>query len=194
MGLRIKYNEAEMPRESLRRGNFQGRQTISKEGGILVESKTQATREIIAKTTCGSGLKVIEYVQYMELEKEVVPNQILGCFVTNYENPKALKCKAPERSRYYVPVNGSFDIYAWYSCNDGHETAVINTSVVYHENVPIINRGGRPIGPVVATAKLVDDPIIADVKPEGNKIRVEVLLKISVEVVGDSRLVVEVAE
>lgn len=159
-----------------------------------MESKTQATREIIVKTTCGSGSKVIEYVQYMELEKGVVPDEILGCFVTNYENPKALKCKAPERSRYYVPVNGSFDIYAWYSYNNGHETAVGNTSVVYHENVPILNRGGRPIGPVVATAKLVEDPIVADVKLEGNKIRVEVLLKISAEVIGDSRLVIEVAE
>jgi len=159
-----------------------------------VESKTQATREIIAKTACGSGVKVIEYVQYLELDKEVIPDQVLGCFVTNYESPKAMKCKAPEKNRYYVPVNGSFDIYAWYSYNNGHETAVANTSVVYHENVPISNRGGIPVGPVVATAKLVDDPIVADVKPEGNKIRVEVLLKIAVEVVGDARLVVEVAE
>jgi spore coat protein E len=159
-----------------------------------VVSKTQATREIIAKTTCGSGVKTIEYVQYMELDKKVVPDQILGCFVTNYEDPKALKCKAPERSSYFVPVNGTFDIYAWYSYNNGHDTAVINSSVIYHENVPIVNKGGRPIGPVVATAKLVGDPVVADVKLEGNKIRVEVLLQISAEVVGDSRLVVEVAE
>jgi spore coat protein E len=158
-----------------------------------VESKTQATREIIVKTTCGSGFKVIEYVQYMELEKEVVPNKILGCFITNVEKPKALKCKAPERSSYYVPVKGSFDIHAWYSYNNGHETAVGNTSVVYHENIPILNRSVRPIGPVVAAAKLDEDPIVTDVKLEGNKIRVEVSLKISAEVVGDSRLVVETA-
>jgi hypothetical protein len=159
-----------------------------------VESKTQATREIIARTTCGSGFKVIEYVQYIELEKEAVPNKILGCFITNVEKPKALKCKVPERSRYYVPVKGSFDIHAWYSCNNGHGTAVGNTSVVYHENIPILKRSGGPIGPVVAAAKLDEDPIVADVKLEGNKIRVEVLLKISAEVVGDSRLVVEIAE
>ena len=159
-----------------------------------MESKTQNTREIIAKTTCGSGFKVIEYVQYIELEKEVAPNKILGCYVTNVEKPKALKCKAPERSRYYVPVKGAFDIYAWYSYHNGHETAVGNTSVVYHENIPILNRGGKPIGPVVATAKLDEDPVVADVQLEGNKIRVEVLLKVSAEVVGDSRLVVEIAE
>ena len=159
-----------------------------------MESKTQATREIIVKTTCGSGFKVIEYVQYMELEKGVIPNKILGCFITNVENPKALKCNVPERSSYFVPVKGSFDIHAWYSYNNGHETAVGNTSVVYHENIPILNRSGRPIGPVVATAELDGDPIVADVKLEGNKIRVEVLLKISAEVVGDSRLVVEIAE
>lgn len=159
-----------------------------------MESKTQATREIIARTTCGSGFKVIEYVQYMELEKEVAPNKILGCFITNIENPKALKCKAPERSSYYVPVKGAFDIHAWYSYNSGHETAVGTTSVVYHENIPILNRGGKPIGPVVAAAKLDDNPVVTDVRLEGNKIRIEVSLKISAEVVGDSRLVVEVAE
>jgi spore coat protein E len=165
-----------------------------KEGGILVESKTQATREIIAKTTCGSGFKEIEYVQYMDLEKEVIPNKILGCFITNVENPKALKWKVPERSSYYVPVKGSFDIHAWYSYNNGRETAVGDSSVVYHENIPILNRSGKPIGPVVATAELDDDPIVTDVKLEGNKIRVAVLLKISAEVVGDSRLIVEIAE
>ena len=159
-----------------------------------MEPKTQATQEIIVKTTCGSGFKVIEYVQYIELEKDVVPNKILGCFITNVEKPKALKYKAPERSSYYVPVKGSFDIHTWYSCNNGHETAVGNTSVVYHENIPILNRSGRPIGPVVAAAKLDEDPKVADVKLEGNKIRVEVLLKISAEVVGDARLVVEIAE
>lgn len=159
-----------------------------------MEPKTQGAREIIAKTTCGSGFKDIEYVQYMELEKEVIPNKILGCVITNVENPKALKCKVPERSSYYVPIKGSFDIHAWYSYNNGRETAVDNISVVYHENIPILKRTGRPIGPVVATAILEDDPIIADVKLEGNKICVEVLLKISAEVVGDSRLVVETAE
>jgi spore coat protein E len=159
-----------------------------------VESKTQATREIIAKTTCGSGFKDIEYVQYMELEKEVVPDKILGCFITNVEKPKALKCKVPERSSYYVPVKGSFDIHAWYTYNNGRETAVGNTSIVYHENIPVLSRGGRPIGPVVAAAELDDDPKVTDVQLEGNKIRIEVSLKISAEVVGDSRILVETAE
>ncbi len=159
-----------------------------------MESKPRATREIIIKTTCGSGFKEIEYVQDIELEKEAMPDRILGCFITNVENPKALKCTAPEKSSYYVPVKGSFDIYAWYSCNNGHETAVGNSSVVYHENIPVINRSGRPMGPVAATAELDEEPKVADVRLEGNKIRVEVLLKISAEVIGDSRLVVEIAE
>ena len=105
----------------------------------------------------------------MELEKEVVPNKILGCFVTNVVKPKALKWKVPERSSYYVPVKGSFDIHAWYSYNNGHETAVGDTSVVYHENIPILKRSGKPIGPVVAAAKLDDDPIVTEVKLEGIK-------------------------
>lgn len=158
-----------------------------------MESKTRDTREIVAKTTCGSGFKAIEYVQYVELEKEAVPDKILGCFITNVENPKALKYKVPERSNYYVPVKGSFDMHIWYSCNNGRETAVGNASVIYHENIPILKRIGRPVGPVVASAKLDEGPTVADVKLEGNKIRVEVLMKISAEVVGDSRLVIEVA-
>lgn len=158
-----------------------------------MESKTQATREIIVKTTCGSGFKEIEYVQYIELEKEVIPSKILGCFITNVEKPKALKCTAPERSSYYVPVKGSFDIHAWYSRNNGHETAVGISSVVYHENIPVLNRGGRPIGPVSASAELDEEPKVTEVKLEGNRIRIEVLLKISAEVIGDSRLVVEIA-
>lgn len=159
-----------------------------------MESKNRATRDIIVKTTCGSGFKVIEYVQYMDLQKDIIPDKILGCFVTNVEKPKALKWKVPERSRYYVPVKGSFEIHAWYSCNNGHDTAVGNALVVYHENIPILNRSGRPIGPVVASAELDDAPKVADVRLEGNKIRVEVLLKVSAEVVGDSRLTVEIAE
>lgn len=159
-----------------------------------MKSKTQAAREIIAKTVSGSGYKAIEFVQYIELEKEVVPDRILGCFITNVEKPQALKYEVPERSRYYVPVKGSFEIYAWCSCNNGRETAVGKTSVVYHENIPILKRCGRPVGPVVASAKLDEEPIVADLKLEENKIRVEAVLKISAEVIGDSRLVVEIAE
>jgi spore coat protein E len=130
----------------------------------------------------------------MDLQKDVIPNKILGCFITNVEKPKALKWKVPERSRYYVPVKGSFEIHVWYSYNNGHETAVGNSLVVYHENIPVLKRSGTPTGFVVATAELDNAPKVADVKLEGNKIRVEVLLKISAEVVGDSRLVVEIEE
>lgn len=151
-------------------------------------------REIIVKTTCGRGSKVIEYVQYMELPKDIIPDRIMGCTITNVEKPKALKWKVPEKSRYYVPVKGSFDMHAWYAYNNGHDTAVASTSVVYHENIPILERSGRPVGPVTATAEIEDTPEIADVKLEGNKIRVVALIKISVAVVGDSRLMVEVVE
>lgn len=151
-------------------------------------------REIIVRTTCGRGSKVIEYVQYMELPKDIVPDRIMGCTITNVEKPKALKWKVPEKSRYYVPVKGSFDMHAWYAYNNGHDTAVASTSVVYHENIPMQERSGRPIGPVAASAEIEDIPEIADVKLEENKIRVVALIKISAAVVGDSRLVVEVVE
>jgi spore coat protein E len=159
-----------------------------------MESVNQTVREIIVQTTCGMGFKEIEYIQYLEPEKETTPTKILGFSITNVEKPKALKWKVPERSRYYVPVKGSFDIHIWYAYNNGLETAVASTTVVYHETIPILERSGRPIGPVTATAKLDNDPRVADVKLEDNKIRVVVLLKISAEVIGDSRLLVEIVE
>lgn len=159
-----------------------------------MKSVNQATREIIAQTTCGRGFKEIEYVKYIELNKETTPTRILGCSITNVGKPKALKWKVPERSCYYVPVKGSFDIHVWYSYNNDLETAVASTTVVYHETIPISDRSGRPIGPVVATAKLENDPVVAGTELEGNKIRVAVSLFISTEVIGDSRLLVEIAE
>ena len=159
-----------------------------------MESVNQATREIIAQTTCGWGSKDIEYVKYIELKKETTLTRILGCSITNAGKPKALKWKVPERSRYYVPVKGSFDIHVWYSCNNDLETAVASTTVVYHETIPILERSGRPIGPVVATATLETDPVVASTELEGNTIRVVVLLSISAEVVGESRLLVEIVE
>jgi len=151
-------------------------------------------REIIVKTTCGKGYKVIEYVQYMELPKDIVADRIMGCTVTNVEKPKALKWKVPEKSRYYVPVKGAFDIHVWYAFNNGHDTAVGTASVVYHENIPVLERSGKPVGPVSASAEIEEAPKIAEVKPEGNKIKIVAQIKISATVVGDSRLVVEVAE
>lgn len=159
-----------------------------------MESVNKATREIIAQTTCGKGSKEIEYVQYIELKKETTPTRILGCSINNVVKPKALKWKVPERSRYYVPVKGSFDIHAWYSCNNDLETAIASTNVVYHETIPILERSGRPTGAVAAAAVLESEPVVADVKLEGNKIKVVVVLKISAEVIGDSRIIVEIAE
>jgi len=151
-------------------------------------------REIIVKTTCGRGSKVIEYVKYMELPKDVKADCVMGCTITNVERPKALKWKVPEKSRYYVPVKGSFNLHAWYGFNNGHDTAVATASVVYHENIPILERSGRPVGPVTASADIEDAPKIADVTLEGNKIKVVALIKIAATVVGDARLVVEVVE
>ncbi len=159
-----------------------------------MKSVNRATREIIAQTTCGRGFKDIEYVKYIEPKKETTPIRILGCSITNVVKPKALKWKVPERSRYYVPVKGAFDIHVWYSYNDDKETAVVSTNVVYHETIPISDRSGRPIGPVVATAKYEDEPVVGSAELEGNKIRVVVVLFISAEVIGDSRLLVEVIE
>jgi Outer spore coat protein E (CotE). len=167
---------------------------VLKEGESFVESINQATREIIAQTTCGWGFKDIEYIKYIELKKDTNLTRILGCSITNAGKPKALKWKVPERSRYYVPVKGSFDIHVWYSYNNDLETAVASTTVVYHETIPISERSGRPIGPVVATATLETDPVVASTELEGNTIRVVVLLSISAEVVGESRLMVEIAE
>ncbi len=159
-----------------------------------MELNNQATREIIAKTICGSGFKVIEYNQYIELPKDILPSRIMGCTITNVEKPKALKWKVPENNRYYVPVKGSVNIDAWYAFNDGHDTSVASTTIVYHENIPILERSGKPIGSVVATAEMDEDPKVADVGLEGNKIRITVLIKISTVVMGDSRLMVEVME
>jgi len=151
-------------------------------------------REIIVKTTCGRGSKAIEYVQYIELPKDVVADRVMGCTITNVVKPKALKWKVPEKSRYYVPVKGSFDMHAWYAFNNGHDTAVAMASVVYHENIPMLERSGKPVGPVTASAEIDDAPEIADVTLEGNKIKVVALIKISAAVVGDARLMVEVVE
>ena len=151
-------------------------------------------REIIVKTTCGRGSKVIEYVQYMELPKDIIPDRIVGSTITNIEQPKALKWKVPEKSRYYVPVKGSFDMHIWYAHNNGHDTAVGSSSVLYHENIPIQERSARPVGSVAASARIEDTPVIAETKLEGNKIKIVARIKISAEVVGDSRLMVEVVE
>lgn len=149
-------------------------------------------REIIVKTTCARGSKVIEYVQYMELPKDIIPFNIMGCTITNVEKPKALKWKVPEKSSYYVPVKGSLDIHVWYAYNNGHDTAVGSTSIVYHENIPILERSGKSIGSVSASAQIEDAPTVADVRLEGNKIRIVILIKISALVTGDSRIMVEV--
>ncbi len=151
-------------------------------------------REIIVKTTCGRGSKVIEYVQYIELPKDIIPDRIMGSTITNVEQPKALKWKVPEKSRYYVPVKGSFDMHVWYAHNNGHDTAVGTASVVYHENIPIQERSATPVGSVTASARIEEAPVFAEAKLEGNKIRIVARIEISAEVIGDSRLMVEVVE
>jgi hypothetical protein len=85
-------------------------------------------------------------------------------------------------------------MHAWYAYNNGHDTAVATASVVYHENIPILERSGKPIGSVTASAEIEDAPEIAEVSLDGNKIKVVALIKISAVVVGDARLMVEVVE
>lgn len=143
-------------------------------------------KEIVTKAVVGKGKK--ETTGEYTITPEEKPNTVLGCWIINH------KFSGIE-SGSDTYVNGSFDVNVWYSYDNDSKTGVCNGNFSYSDkmNVPLSNSTNLTNNREVIVSSLVD-PNVVDVKIDGDSIKFSVRKEMGIEVVGDTKIRVNVDE
>jgi spore coat protein E len=142
-------------------------------------------REIITKAVVAKGRKFTKSNHTICPDNS--PSSILGCWIINhtYEAEKVGKT---------VEICGYFDINVWYSYNDNTQTEVVTERVKYTDVIKLKYRDPDCLEDHDVIARVLQQPncIEAVISPNGNKIIVHVEKEFIVEVIGETKICVEV--
>lgn len=142
-------------------------------------------REIITKAVVAKGSKFTQANYAMTPQHH--PSSILGCWIINhkYEARKVGKT---------VEINGSFDMNVWYSHHDNTKTSVASERVEYKDVIKLHYRDPDCLDDRQVGAKVLQQPncIEAVISKKGNKIIVNTEREIAVDVLGETKICVEV--
>jgi len=154
-----------------------------------------AYREIITKAVCGSGAHDFTYTEYLQVPAGRIPSSILGSSVTRLKLTEPLITEITGEGKRNVRVSGTFDINIWYSYNNDQATDVAKETVKFTEAIAITEISDGIVGPVDARAVLTKAPCcLKTVAAEGNRLKVEVELGMYAEIIGETKVFVQVYE
>ncbi|MBM7644423.1 spore coat protein E [Scopulibacillus daqui] len=145
-------------------------------------------REIITKAICGKGKKFSQTAHTISPSHK--PSSILGCWVINhkYKTHYQKDC---------VIVEGSYDVNIWYSYSNNTKTEVVTETVTYRDQVALTIKDKKVISDhLEVAARTLQEPncLEANISPNGNKIVAQVEREFLVEVIGETKVRVQVDE
>lgn len=143
-------------------------------------------REIITKAVCGSGNQVVKSTD--EVFARDVPSSILGCWIINHEY------KAGKQTNNTVQVEGRYDINIWYAFRDNTKTGLVTEEVHYYDEIPLQYMDQHALNDMnQVTAKVIKQPTCNECRvTEDEKILVDVEKEFAVEVIGETKVKVQV--
>ena len=143
-----------------------------------------AFKEIVTKAIIGKGKKYFK--NSYDIEPEIVPTTILGCWVINH-NFKGYK-KGNE-----VGVDGSYDVNVWYSYDNDSKTGVATKTINYNENFNVkLKENAELNNDTDIIVRSLKQPNVSKVDIKDNKIIFDVEKELGVEIVGDTKVKINI--
>jgi len=150
-------------------------------------------REIITKAICGTGQRDFRYTEILAIPVGYTPSSILGSSVTRLKLTEPLVTEISGDGSKSVRVSGTFDINVWYAYNDDQATDVAKETVKFTEVISIRELSDNILGHVDARAVLVKSPKChKTIITENNQVQVDVELGIYAEIIGETKVYVQV--
>lgn len=150
-------------------------------------------REIITKAVCGTGNQNFHYTEVLNIQVGRIPTSILGSSVTRLRLTEPLVTEINSDGSKSVRVSGTFDINVWYAYNNDQATDVAKDTVKFTETIAINAISENIMGQIDARAVLVKSPQChKTIITENNQIQVDVELGIYAEIVGETKVFVQV--
>ena len=143
-------------------------------------------KEIVTKAVVGKGKKVTTISH--TIKPEVEPNTVLGCWIINHKFNGV-------NTGGDIFVNGSYDVNVWYSYDGDTKTGVCSSTYNYSDkmNVPT-SKGYTLTNNSEVIVSSLSDPNVIDVKTENGEIKFSVRKEMGIEVVGDTKIKVNVQD
>jgi spore coat protein E len=143
-------------------------------------------REIITKAVVAKGRKFTQSTHTVSPTQK--PTSILGGWIINHKYDA-------EKVGKTVEIEGTYDINVWYSYADNTKTEVVTEKVKYVDVIKLRYRDRNYLDDEhEVIAKVLQQPNCLEVtiSPNGNKIVVQAEREFLSEVVGETKIVVEV--
>jgi len=142
--------------------------------------------EIVTKAIVEKGKKTIRFVEKVKTPNPV--ESVLGCWILNHSFQA-------EKTQDAVLVRGIFELNIWYAFNNNSQTEIAKQMVNYQQEIKTKRKVNEyESHNVDIIARVLQPPVCSDVKIVDNAIEVEVVLEISVEVIGETKIRVTVLD
>ena len=142
-------------------------------------------KEIVTKTVIGKGKKYFK--NKYDVNTEVVPSTILGCWVINHKFKGFVQGDD-------VVVDGSFDINIWYSYDNDTKTNVINKTIKYNDLINVKTKLDVDLNDSEIIVRALKQPTCSNVQIDGNTISFDIEKELGIEVVGDQKVKIMVED
>lgn len=143
-------------------------------------------KEIVTKAVIGKGKKTTKENQTIVTNESV--NNVLGCWVINHSFSGIFDTGS-------IYVNGSYDVNVWYSYDNNTKTNVMIRRFTYSDMMNVkIKENSKLTNSSEIIVRSLSQPSVTDVSNNGNEITLTVEKQMGVEVVGDTKVRVSVAD
>ena len=143
-------------------------------------------KEIVTKTIIGKGKK--EYISNYEIETDIEPSTVLGCWIINHKF-------SGTNNQNEVFVNGSYDVNIWYSYDNDSKTSVTTKNISYNESMRLIVKDYDSLNNnneiIVRSLK---QPTVQNVKIKDGKVYLTINKELGVEIVGESKVKIAIED
>ena len=143
-------------------------------------------KEIVTKTIIGKGKK--EYISNYEIETDIEPSTVLGCWIINHKF-------SGTNNQNEVFVNGSYDVNIWYSYDNDSKTSVTTKNISYNESMKLrvkdydsLNNNNEII------VRSLKQPTVQNVKIKDGKVYLTINKELGVEIVGESKVKIAIED
>ena len=142
-------------------------------------------KEIVTKAVVGKGKKYFK--NKYEVNSEVMPSTILGCWIINHKFKGFVQGDD-------VVVDGSFDINIWYSYDNDTKTNVINKTIKYNDLINVKTKLDVDFNDSEIIVRALKQPSCSNVQIDENTISFDIEKELGIEVVGDQKVKIMVED
>ncbi len=141
-------------------------------------------REIVTRAVLAKGRKTFKICESINIDNQ--PYSVLGCWIINHE------FEAKENARQ-VEINGSFEINIWYAYENNTKTDVAKATTNYQGTIKVKDIVcDATTNNTDVMVRILQQPTCTNACIKDNVIEVEVVFDALAEIIGETKIMVNV--